>query len=97
MIEDYLVLKKRLTECNLEEHGYLMDRQRDLQETFEPVVASNEKMAQEIIGDLTPITEELPEINRNLEAKKEQTHPKIRSKQRFVSDYDPLAETILHG
>ena len=59
VIENYLALKKRLKERNMEERGYLMDRQRNLEETFEPVVTSNEKMAQDIIKDLTPITEEL--------------------------------------
>ena len=44
MIGDCLGLKKRLKERILEERGYLMDRQRDLQEIFEPVVASNEKI-----------------------------------------------------
>ena len=79
----------------MEECGHLMDLQRDLQETFIPVVASNEKMAQDIIGDLTPITEGLKEINRNLEAKKEPPRPKIGSKQKFVNDYGPLAESFL--
>ena len=32
-IEDYLALKKRLKERNMTERGYLMDRQRDLEET----------------------------------------------------------------
>ena len=77
MIVDDLALKKRLKERNLEERGYLMDRQRDLQETFESVMASNEKMAQDIIRDLTPSTEGLQEINRNLEAKKEPPYSKI--------------------
>ena len=66
MIEAYLALKKRLKERNLEEHGYLMDRQWELQVIFESVVASNEKIAQDIMGDLTPITEGLQEINRTL-------------------------------
>ena len=72
-----------------------MDRQRDVHETFESVVASNKKMAQDIIEDLTPITEGLQKINRNLEAKKEPPCPKIVRKRRFVSNYSPLAETFL--
>ena len=56
MIEDYPALKKRLKERNLEERGDLMDRQRELEETFEPVVASNEQMARDIIKDLEPLT-----------------------------------------
>ena len=70
MIEDYLALKKRSKERNLEERGYLMDRQRELQENFEPVVTSNRKTAQDIIKDLAPIKKGLQEINRNIEMKK---------------------------
>ena len=72
-----------------------MDRQRDLEETFRLVIASNEKMAQDIIKDLAPITEGFQEINRNIEMKKEALRSKIGSKRRFVSDYGPLAETFL--
>ena len=60
-IADYLALKKRLEERDMEERGYLMDRQRDLQETFEPVVASNRRMAQDIIKYLAPINNGLQE------------------------------------
>ena len=81
---------------NLADRGYLMDRQRDLEETFQPVVVSNEKMAQDIAKDLAPITEELEEINRNIEMKKGALRPKIGSKRRLVSgDYGPLAESFL--
>ena len=53
--EDYLALKKRSKERNMAERGYLMDRQGDLEETFQPVVASNENMAQDITKDLALI------------------------------------------
>ena len=94
VIEDYLALKKRLMERNLEERGYHMDRQRDLQEIFETVVASNREMAQDSIKDLRPINEGLQEINGNIKMKKPQG-PKIGSQRRLVSDYGPLAETLL--
>ena len=67
VINDYLALKKRLKDRNLADRGYLMDRQRDLEEPFQPVIASNKKMAQDIIKALAPITEGLEEINRNIE------------------------------
>ena len=94
-IEDDLALKKQLKERNLDDRGYLMDRQRDLEETLEPVVASNQKMARDTIKDLTPITKGLQEINRNLETKKEPPRPKFGSKRRFGNDYGPLDETFL--
>ena len=63
MIADYLALKKRLKKRNMEERGDLMDRHRDLEENFEPVVASNKMMAKEIVDELTPITKEPRELN----------------------------------
>ena len=53
--EKILALKKRLKEHNMEERGYLMDRRRKLGETFEPIVASDEKMVSDIIKDLQPL------------------------------------------
>ena len=58
-IADYLATVKRLQKRNLEELGDLIDRQRDLEETYEPIVVSNQKMAQDVIEDLIPIKEEL--------------------------------------
>ena len=99
MIADYLTPKKRLKERNMEERGYLMDRRRDLEETFEPIVASNEKMAQDIIKDLVPINEEFVEMNRTIELKREMSRPKIGSKRRLVSAayYGPLAEAFIRN
>ena len=70
---------------------------RDLEETFEPRVASNEKMAQDIINDLVPINEELAEMNRNIELKREMSRLKIGSKRRLDSDYGPLAKAFIRN
>ena len=59
VIEEYLATAKRLQWRNLEERSDLMDRRRDLEESFKPVVVSNKKMAQDVIKDLIPIKEEL--------------------------------------
>ena len=92
MIEDYLALKKRLKERNLAERGDLMDRRRDLEETFEPIVASNEQMAWDIMKDLKPINEGLQELNRNLEMNEVQRKPpRITGKRKRESKYGPLA------
>ena len=76
-----------------------MDHRRNLEETFQPIVMNNEKMAQVIIKDLAPINEELVEMNRNIELKRETSRPKIGSKQRLVSttDYGPLAEAFIRN
>ena len=41
MIQDYLTTVKRLQQRNLEERSDLIDRQRDLEENYEPLAASN--------------------------------------------------------
>ena len=58
-IADYLATVKRLKKRNLQERSDMMDRQRDLEVIYEPIVASNQKMAQDVIEDLIPIKEEL--------------------------------------
>ena len=61
-IAKYFALKQRLKERDLEERGDYMDRRRELQENFEPVVSSNQKMAEDI-------TSELKEIRQNIALK----------------------------
>ena len=58
-IADYLAMVKRLKRRNLQERSDLMDRQRDLEVIYEPIVASNQKMVEDVIEDLIPIKEEL--------------------------------------
>ena len=43
----------------MNERSDLIDRQRELEETYEPIVASNRQMAQDVIEDLISIKEEL--------------------------------------
>ena len=59
---EYLALKERLKKRSLKERGQWMDRRRDLEENFEPVVASNKRMTKEIVEELTPIIKELREL-----------------------------------
>ena len=76
VIADYLATVKRMQQRNLEERSDLIDRQRDLEETYKPIVASNQKMTQDVIKDLIPIKEELKEINRNIDNLREE-HPHL--------------------
>ena len=75
-IADYLATVKRLQKRNLEERSDLIDHRRDLEETYEPIVASNKMMAQDVIKDLIPIKEELKERNRNIDNLREE-HPHL--------------------
>ena len=56
--------RTRLKERDLEERGNYMDHRRELQENFEPVVSSDQKMAEDI-------TSELKEIRQNIALKSE--------------------------
>ena len=72
-----------------------MDRRRELEETFEPVVARNEKIGRDIIKHLEPNNEGLHELKIDFEVKEEKC-PQVRSKRRLVvADYDPLAEAFI--
>ena len=108
MIADYLALKIRLKKRNMEERGDLVDRHRDLEEIFEPVVASNKMMAKEIVDELTSIPKELGELHDKTDAAARQKQrasdsskagvkrdidSQPRSKQRRV--YGPLTESFL--
>ena len=59
MIEEYLALQEKIKRRNLEEKSNLIEHQRELEENYKPVVASNKEMAKEIINELTPIRKEL--------------------------------------
>ena len=72
----------------MEEREDLMDRRRELEETFELIVASNEQMPWDIIKDLEPINEGLQELNRNLEVQRKP--PRVAGKGRRESKYGPL-------
>ena len=106
MIADYLALKNRLKKRDMDERGDLMDRRRDLEENFEPVVKSSKKMAKAIVDELTPITRELRELNDKARPKLVSV-PKIGIKRdidgsqppprkhKYVGDYGPRAEAFL--
>ena len=75
-----LSLSQRLNERDLEERGDYMDRRRELQENFELVVSSNQKMAEDI-------TSELKEIWQNIA---------LKSEKRIQNEvHGPLAEEFL--
>ena len=54
-IDDYLALKKRLKSRYLDENVEDQTYQRDLQEQYEPVVAAQERMTQDITDQLIPM------------------------------------------
>ena len=91
MIEDYLATVKRIQQRSMEERSDLIDRQRELEETYEPIVASNRKMAAEIVKDLLPIKDELKERNENLEKAAGGKKRKLNAVEEEYEEYGPLA------
>ena len=102
MIADYLAVKDR----NLQERGELVIRRPDLEEYFEPVVASYKKMARDIVDELVLITRELRELNNKAPRRakiasvlrinvKRDIKSQPKSKWKLVAAYGPLAETFL--
>ena len=65
MIKEYLPLTKQLQERNLEERGDFMDRQRELAETYEPVIASNQMIDEEFAKDFVPTKNEFNGIKKH--------------------------------
>ena len=98
-IEDYLALKKRLKDRNMMERIEILSHQRNLEDNFEPVLASNEKMTRNIVKELIPITEEIQNVNRNIDNMnqiKEEHRPIIGAKRRLIKKpYGPHAEYFL--
>ena len=61
-IKEYLALKKRLKQRNQSEHQDSQDYHYDLEQQYEPLVASHERMAQDITEHLVPIKDELHQL-----------------------------------
>ena len=81
VIADYLAMKKRLQECNLQERSDMIVLQRDLEENFKLVLV----MAEEIIKDLVPLKDGFKGIIENIE--------KAGKKRKLVGeDCGPLAK-----
>ena len=97
MIEDYLAVKKRLKERNMNERMDDLAYRDELEDTFKPIVDSNERFTQEIINELKPLSNELVDIKKNIHsAEALSSRPKIGSKRKLVSSNGPLTDVFLH-
>ena len=61
-IEDYLALKKRLKSRYSDENEDDQSYRRDLEEQYEPVVAGQERMTQDITDQLIPIKDQIQQL-----------------------------------
>ena len=97
-IEDYLALKKRLKHRNLEERQDFQDYQHDLEEQYEPVIASNERMAHDITEQLVPIKEQIQQLAAHLTERpklKAAEETEAQSAKREVNQFGPLGQDFI--
>ena len=102
-IKDYLALKKRLQLRNMEERTNFIDHQRDLEEQYAPVVASNEQMTDNITEQLIPIKDQIqqlaahlterPKLKAGIKRRAEETQ--AQSAKREVNQFGPLGQDFL--
>ena len=62
-IDEYLALKKRLKQRNVEENELSQNFQRDLAEQYEPVFSAQERATQNITNQLVPIKEQIEQLS----------------------------------
>ena len=91
MVADYTATIKRLRERNFAERVGDSNRRRELQEQWEPVIRSNEKVAENLIKDLKPIKEEMEELNRVV--KREDRASYFKEFKARVLSRDPEVDT----
>ena len=63
IVKEYLATKERIKKRNLDERSDFIDRQRQLEQEYEPVVASTKEMAEKITEQLIPIKQDLNQLN----------------------------------
>ena len=88
-IEEYIELKNKIQKRNEDEHAGNLNRYKELEETYKPIVESHEKMTRDIVEQLQP-------ISQNLAIKKEEERPKIRAKRRMITKNGSLTENFIH-
>ena len=93
-IKDYLALKKRLQRRYMEERTDFIDQQRDLEEQYAPVVASNERMTDTITEQLVPIKDQMHQIA----ALVNQSVPRLQVKaEPDLSQYGPHVQNFANA
>ena len=104
-IEDYLALKKRLKQRNLEDRVDYQDYRHDLDKEYEPIVASQDRMTEGITDQLVPIKDQLEQLATLLNrptliparaGNKRSAAPQVQPANKKAFDqFGPLAEEFL--
>ena len=88
-IAEYIALKKKIKKRNEDEHAGNLDRYRELEETYKPIVESHAQMTRDVVDQLQPITEKLT-------IKQEEERPKIGVKRRMVTKNGSITEKFIN-
>ena len=91
-VNAYLALKKRLRERNMQDRSDFQDFHHDLEEQYEPVVASNAEMTTKITDELVPIKEELEKLTKLAKPKAKIAGKKRRAPEPDEEQQDPDEE-----
>ena len=105
-IKEYLALKKRLKERNQLERQDVQDYHYDLKQQYEPLVASHERMTQDITEHLVPIKDELHQLTslarptltavRTGDKRRIKSEPEHQPEKREAIDkFGPLSQEFL--
>ena len=54
-IAEYIALKKKIKKRNEDEHAGNLDRYRELEETYKPIVESHAQMTRDVVDQITTI------------------------------------------
>ena len=91
-VNAYLALKKRLRERNMQDRSDFQDFHHDLEEQYEPVVASNAEMTTKITDELVPIKAELEKLTKLAKPKAKRAGKKRRAPEPDEEQQDPDEE-----
>ena len=95
MVKDFLATTKRIKKRNLEERSDFIDHQEQLEQEYEPIVASNKEMAESITEQLIPIKQDLNQLNALIARPKAIPRPrKIIGVKRKASDASEKTEGV---
>ena len=67
-IREYLALKKRIQKREMDERLGDMGREKELRETYKPLIESNEKTTSVIKKSIEPLEEQIENMNKNIES-----------------------------
>ena len=87
IVAEYLATKKRLKTRSLNERAQDLLRHDDLKEMFSPVVDSTEKSTTAITKELTPLRNEMRNLNKRLvEVTQKKSRTRLRDKDQITSE-----------